>query len=64
MFEIEAIVTRSTRTELKLTANWPLVWLRNPGCIEIEHNLLPGEIVPPQKSFVERSELPVDRGLL
>jgi len=64
MFEIEAIVTRSTRTELKLTANWPLIWLRKPGCLEIERNLLAGEIVPPLKSFVERSELPVDRGLL
>jgi hypothetical protein len=64
MFEIEAIVTMSTRTELKLTANWPLIWLRKPGCLEIERNLLSGEIVPPLKSFVERSELPVDRGLL
>jgi len=64
MFEIEAIVTRSTRTELKLTANWPLVWLRNPWCIEIERTLLAGEIVPPLNNFVKRSELPVDRGLL
>ena len=64
MFEIEATVTTSTRTELKLTANWPLIWLRKAGCIQIERNLLPNEIVPPLNSFVERSEVPVDRGLL
>ena len=64
MFEIEVIVTTSTRTALKLTADWPIVWLQNPGCIEIERELLPGEIMPPPNSSVERSELPVDRGLL
>jgi hypothetical protein len=64
MFEIDATVTTSTRTELKLTANWPLIWLQNPGCIQIERNLLPNEIVPPLNSVVERSELSVDRRLL
>ena len=64
MFEIDATVTTCTRTELKLTANWPLIWLQKPGCIQIERNLLPNEIVPPLNSVVERSELSVDRGLL
>src|SRR5580698_5495770 len=64
MFEIDAIVTTSTRRELKLTAHWPLIWLRKPGCIQIERNLLPNEIVPPPNSFMERSELSVDRDLL
>jgi hypothetical protein len=64
MFEIEAIVTTSTRTQLKLTANWPLMWLQKLGYIQIERDLLPNEIVPPLNSFVERSELSVDRELL
>ena len=64
MFEIDATATTSTRTELKLTANWPLIWLRKPGRIHIERNLLPNEIVPPLNSFIERSELSVDRELL
>jgi hypothetical protein len=64
MFEIDATVTTSTPTELKLTANWPLVWLRKPGCIQIERSLLPNETVPPLNSFLEQSELSVDRDLL
>jgi hypothetical protein len=64
MLEIDAIVTTSTRTELKLTAHWPLIWLRKPGCIRIERNLLPNEMLPPPNSFMERSELSVDRDLL
>ena len=47
MYEIEVIVTTLTRTELKLTANWPLFWLQVPGSVEILRTLLPGEIVPP-----------------
>jgi hypothetical protein len=64
MFEIDATVTTSTRRELKLTANWPLIWLQKPGCIQIERNLLPNEIVPPLNGVIERSEFAVDRGLL
>jgi hypothetical protein len=64
MFEIDATVTTSTRTELRLTAEWPLIWLREPGCVQIERNLLPNEIVPSLNSFVERAELSVDRELL
>jgi hypothetical protein len=64
MFELDAIVTTSTRTELKLTANWPHIWLQKPGFIQIERNLLPNEAVPLLDSFIERSELPVYRELL
>jgi|HubBroStandDraft_6_1064221.scaffolds.fasta_scaffold202148_1 hypothetical protein len=64
MFEIDATVTTSTRTELKLTANWPLIWLQKPGHIQIERNLLPSEVVAPFNSVIERAELSVDRGLL
>ena len=61
MFKIEVIVTTSTRTELKLTADWPLIWLQDPGWIEIERILLPGEIVPRIHDFVKPSALPVKR---
>jgi hypothetical protein len=64
MFEIDATVTKSTRTELKLTAHWPFIWLRKSGCIQVQRDLLPDEIVPPLNSFMERSELSVDRELL
>jgi hypothetical protein len=62
MYEIEVIVTTLTRTELKLTANWPLVWMQAPGSIEILRKLLPGETVPPLEESVTRSgEFPVKR---
>jgi hypothetical protein len=51
MYEIEVIVTTLTRTELKLTADWPLFWLQLPGSIEILRKLLPREIVSPVTSM-------------
>ena len=60
MYEIEVIVTTLTRTELKLTANWPLFWLQAPGSIEILRKLLPGETVPRLKESAKRSEFPVN----
>ena len=62
MYEIEVTVTSSTPKELKVTADWPLIWLQAPGSIEILRTLLPGEIVPPLKESVKRSELPVNAG--
>ena len=62
MYEIEVIVTTLTRTELKLTANWPLFWLQVPGSVEILRTLLPGEIVPPLNVSVKRLEFPVNGG--
>ena len=52
MYEIEVIVTTLTRMELKLTANWPLVWMQAPGSIEILRKLLPGETVPPSRNLL------------
>jgi hypothetical protein len=51
MYEIEVTVTTSTRTQLKVTADWPLIWLQAPGSIEILRKLLPGEIVSPVASM-------------
>jgi hypothetical protein len=62
MYEIEVTVTSSTRKELKVTADWPLIWLQAPGSIEILRKLFPGEIVPPLKESVKRSEFPVNGG--
>jgi hypothetical protein len=61
MYEIEVTVTSSTRKELKVTADWPLISLQAPGSIEILRKLFPGEIVPPLKESVKRSEFPVKR---
>jgi hypothetical protein len=35
MYEIEVTVTTSIPTELRLTGNWPRVWLQGPGSVEI-----------------------------
>ena len=45
MYEIEAIVTTATSTELKVTGDWPIDWLEAPGIrsIEIQRKLLPVE---------------------
>jgi hypothetical protein len=45
MYEIEAIVTTATPTELKVTGDWPLDWLQAPGIrsIEIQRKVLPIE---------------------
>jgi hypothetical protein len=62
MYEIEVTVTMFTGAELKLTADWPVAWLRAPGSVEILRKLLPGEIVPPLKEPTRRFEFPVHRG--
>jgi hypothetical protein len=45
MYEIAATVTTAAPTELKLTGNWPVDWLRAPGIrsIEIQRKLLANE---------------------
>ena len=58
MYENEVTVTTSTRTQLKVTADWPLIWLQAPGPIEILRKLLPGEIVSPVKESVKRLSFP------
>ena len=37
--------------------------MQAPGAIEILHKLFPGEIVPPLKEPVKRSEFPFNQGL-
>ena len=63
MYEIEVTVTTYTPEELKLTADWPLIWLQAPGAIEILRQLFPGEIVPPINESVKRSEFRFKQGL-
>ena len=63
MYEIEVIVTTLTRTELRLTANWPLVWLQAPGSMEILRKLLPGENVPSINASAKRIEFPVNQSV-
>ena len=63
MYEIEVTVTTYTPEGLKLTADWPLIWLQAPGAIEILRKLFPGEIMPPLNESVKRSELPFNQGL-
>jgi hypothetical protein len=63
MYEIEVTVTTYTPEELKLTADWPVIWLQAPGSIEILHKLSPSEIVRPVNEPVKRSEFPVNQGL-
>ncbi len=45
MYEIAATVTTATPTELKLTGNWRVDWLQEPGfrSIEIQRKLLANE---------------------
>ena len=62
MYDIEAIVTVATPTELKPKANWPLVWLQAPGSIEIQRQLLAGETWgPPLAESVQRIEIDGNR---
>lgn len=63
MYEIEATVTTATPTELKLTANCPLVWLQASGpgfalgSTEIARQLEPGETLEPLHEPVQKLEL-------
>ncbi|MGA8658840.1 MAG: hypothetical protein WB586_22120 [Chthoniobacterales bacterium] len=67
MYRIEAIVTTATPTELKLTGNYPLVWLQalGPtalGSTEIERQLLPDEAFDSLGEPVEQKEILGNRG--
>jgi hypothetical protein len=62
MYDIGAIVTVATPTELKLKANWPRVWLRVTGSIEIRRQLLAGETWgPPLTESVQQVEIDGNR---
>jgi hypothetical protein len=58
MYNIEAIITTATPTELKFTANWPIDWLQAPETsTEVLHKLLPGEILSPPSVPLQQMEL-------
>ena len=62
MYDIEAIVTVATPTELKLKANWPLVWLQASGSIEIQRQLFAGETWgPPLAESLQQIEIEGNR---
>jgi hypothetical protein len=64
MYEIEATVTETGPTVLKLTADWPVDWLRATGIrtMEIQRKLSHGEILEPPLVPVERREIDGNRG--
>jgi hypothetical protein len=65
MYEIEAIVTTATPTELRVTSDWPLDWLEAPGIrsIEIQRKLLPIENLPSPGCAVAEQEILGNRAL-
>lgn len=67
MYSIEATVTTSTPTELKLTGNYPFLWLQalGPtalGSTEIERKLSPGETFDSLGEPVQQKEIHGNRG--
>ena len=56
-FDVEAIVTKATDTELKLTGNWPLAWLQAPQSTQIQRKLRPGEAFESVWEQTQRSEI-------
>jgi hypothetical protein len=64
MYEIEAIVTVATPTELKLAGNCPAVWLQAPGfrSTEIARKLAPGKALEAIQEPTQYSEIPGNRG--
>ncbi len=64
MYDIEAMVTQTSPTVLKLTADWPVDWLRETGTrtMEIQREFLPGEILELPLVPTERAEINGNRG--
>jgi hypothetical protein len=60
--DIEAFVTTATPTELKLTGNWPLVWLQAPQSTQILRKLLPGKSLESPAGPFQRMEIGGNRG--
>jgi hypothetical protein len=59
MYDIEATVTETSPTILKLTADWPVDWLRETGTrtMEIQRELLQGEVLEVLSVPTERAEI-------
>ena len=64
MYEVEATVTETGPTVLKLTAEWPVDWLRETGLrtMEIQRQLLHGEILELLSVPTERAVINGNRG--
>jgi hypothetical protein len=64
MYDIAAIVTTATPTELSLMGHWPLRWwqARSVRYAEIQRKLLPNETLPGHQKPVIEEEIPGDRG--
>jgi hypothetical protein len=62
MYDIEATVTETSPTVLRLTADWPVDWLRGSGIrtMEIQRQLLHGEILE-LPSVPKRRSLPAEQ---
>jgi hypothetical protein len=63
MYDVEAMVTETGPTVLKLTADWPVDWLRETGIrtMEIQRELLPGEFLELPSVPTERAEIDGNR---
>jgi hypothetical protein len=63
MYDVEAMVTETSPTVLELTADWPVDWLQEPGIrtMEIQRELLHGEILEPPSVPTERAEIDGNR---
>jgi hypothetical protein len=59
MYDVEATVTETGPTVLKLTADWPVDWLRATGLrtMEIQRELFHGEILETPSVPTERREI-------
>ena len=55
--DVEATVTTVEGTEMKLTANWPLVWLQAVGSTTILRKLSPGEVFENPEGPFQRQEI-------
>jgi hypothetical protein len=64
MYDIEATVTETGPTLLKLSADWPVDWLRGSGIrtMEIQRELLHGQILELPSVPTERAEIDGNRG--
>ena len=63
MYDIEATVTETGPTVLKIIADWPVDWLREPGIrtLEIQRELFHGETLDLPSVPTERVEINGDR---
>jgi hypothetical protein len=64
MYDVEATVTENAPTQLKLSADWPVGWLRETGLrtVEIQRELLDGETLELLWVPTERAEIKGNRG--